>query len=293
MARWEGRRERRLINGPWRDGWPALAADRTSYGADPTSAAATTEPAATTGQAAAAGGAGPTGPLGPAGPTGPLGRTLTTLPEFESLALLASAGLSVVEAVAVTDAPGAVQAARRLGGAVALKLDATDLAHKSDLGGVALGLLGDDVVLDAAVTLLEVGRRHGLTVRGLLVEPMAPPGVELILGLRRDPQFGPVVLVGLGGTLAEVLDDVAIRLAPLSLMEAQLMLDELRGARVLNGVRGRLPVDRAAVASMLVALGQLGVERPDVLEVDLNPVIASEAGALAVDALVVLEGPES
>ena len=120
---------------------------------------------------------------------------------------------------------------------------------------------------------------------------MAAPGVELIVGLRRDPQFGPAVLVGLGGTLAEVLDDVAIRLAPLDMTAADAMLDDLRAARLLQGVRGRLPIDRGALASMLVALGRLGVERPDVLEVDLNPVIASATGALAVDALVVLEGP--
>jgi acetyltransferase len=118
---------------------------------------------------------------------------------------------------------------------------------------------------------------------------MAESGVELILGLRRDPQFGPVVLVGIGGTLTEVLDDVAVRLAPLDIPAALSMLDQLRGARMLDGVRGRPPVDRAAVASMLVALGQLGVERPEVFEVDLNPVIASADGAVAVDALVVVE----
>jgi acetyltransferase len=139
--------------------------------------------------------------------------------------------------------------------------------------------------------LLETGRRAGLTVRGLLVEPMAPPGVELIGGLRRDPQFGPVVLVGLGGTLAEVLDDVAIRLAPIDLAAAASMLDDLRGASVLAGVRGRPPIARASLEQMLVALGRLGVERPDVLDVDLNPIIASEGGAIAVDALIVMEGP--
>jgi acetate---CoA ligase (ADP-forming) len=204
--------------------------------------------------------------------------------------LLASAGLCVVDAVAVPDGPAAVAAARRIGGAVALKLDAVGLVHKSDLGGVALGLSGDDVVHQAAVELLETGRRNGLTVRGLLVESIVRPGVELILGLRRDPQFGAVVLVGFGGTLAEVLDDVAIRLAPLDLAAADAMIDDLRGVRLLRGVRGRPPIDRGAVASMLVALGRLGAERPDVLEVDLNPVIASEEGAIAVDALVVLEG---
>jgi acyl-CoA synthetase (NDP forming) len=101
------------------------------------------------------------------------------------------------------------------------------------------------------------------------------------------------VLVGLGGVLTVFLDDVSIRLAPLDAATAETMLDDLRGAPLLHGVRGRPPVDRAALAGMLVALGRLGMERPDILEVDLNPVIASAAGAVAVDALVVLEAPES
>ena len=190
-----------------------------------------------------------------------------------------------------TDWPSAVSVARRIGGPVALKLDAAGLNHKTDVGGVALGLRGDDAVYGAALALLEIGRHHRLAVRGLLVEAMAAPGVELILGLRRDPQFGPAVLVGLGGVLTEVLDDVAIRLAPIDVAAAEAMLDDLRGAQLLRGVRGRPAVDRAAVVSMLVALGRLGVDRPDILEVDLNPVIASAGGAIAVDALVVLEGP--
>ncbi len=260
VARWERRREARLKHGPWRAGWPALAADRTSYGADPAPVPAPT-------------------------------RSPIALSERESLLFLGAAGVQVTQAIAAADATAAVVAARRIGDHVALKLDAVGLVHKSELGGVLLGLRGDDEVYAAALTLLETGRRHGFEVRGLLVEAMAAPGVELIVGLRRDPQFGPAVLVGLGGTLAEVLDDVAIRLAPLDMTAADAMLDDLRAARLLQGVRGRLPIDRDALASMLVALGRLGVERPDVLEVDLNPVIASATGALAVDALVVLEGP--
>jgi acyl-CoA synthetase (NDP forming) len=260
VARWEMRHARRLDSGPWREAWPALAADRTSYGADPA-------------------------------PGPPPARSATAMSEAESLAFVAAAGIAVTEPVAVRDAPAAVAAARVIGRAVALKLDAVGLAHKSDLGGVVLGLRGDDAVYGAALSLLENGRRHGLAVRGLLVEPMAPAGVELILGLRRDPHFGPAVLVGLGGVMAELLDDVAIRLAPLDHDAADQMLDDLRGAAILRGVRGRPLVDRPALVSMLVALGQLGVGRPDVLEVDLNPVIASARGALAVDALVVLEGP--
>jgi acyl-CoA synthetase (NDP forming) len=98
------------------------------------------------------------------------------------------------------------------------------------------------------------------------------------------------VVAGLGGTLTEILDDVAIRLAPVDHVEADAMLDDLRGVRLLAGVRGGAPVDRAAIVSMIVALGELAVARPDIVEVDLNPVIASASGALAVDALVVLEG---
>jgi acyl-CoA synthetase (NDP forming) len=213
------------------------------------------------------------------------------LSERESLAFAATAGIAVTEAVPVPDAAAAVSAARRIGRPVALKIDAVGLPHKTDVGGVALGLRGDDAVYGAALTLLETGRRRGFAVRGLLVEAMAPPGVELILGLRRDPQFGPAVLVGLGGILTEILDDVSIRLAPLDAAAAGAMLDELRGSRLLLAVRGRPPVDREALIAMLLSLGRLGVERPEVLEVDLNPVIASGTGALAVDALVVLEGP--
>lgn len=261
VAGWEDRRARRLTVGPWRPGWPALAASRISYGAE--------------------------GPLDSA-VTGPAPRRM--LAELESLDFLRVARLPVVDAVAVTDVEGAVDAARRLGTEVALKLDALALAHKADIGAVAIALRGDDAIRTAAAALFAIGRQHELTVRGLLVEPMAAPGLELIVGLRRDPQFGPVVLVGLGGTLTEVLDDVAIRLAPIDSATAGSMLAELRGARLLDGVRGGRPIDRAAVAAMLVTLGRLGLERPDLLEVDLNPVIASETGAVAVDALVVLAG---
>ena len=190
------------------------------------------------------------------------------------------------------DAPTAVAAARQIGRPVALKLDAVGLVHKTDLGGIALGLRGDDAVYGAALGLLETGRRHGLAIRGLLVEPMAAPGLELILGLRRDPQFGPAVRrrprwdPDRGPRRRRDPARAARRTR-----RPDAMLDDLRGARLLRGVRGRPPVDRAALVAMLVALGRLGLDRPDVLEVDLNPVIATAGGALAVDALVVLEGP--
>jgi acyl-CoA synthetase (NDP forming) len=262
LARWERRRGQRLANGPWRSGWSTLATDRTSFGADQTVSPAPAPP-----------------------------REATALSERASLELLRAAGIPTIDSIAVEDVGSAVAAARAFTGPVALKLDASGLAHKSDIGGVALGVDGDDAVREAATALIDTGRQRGLTVRGLLVQPMAAAGLELLLGMRRDPQFGPVVVVGLGGTLTEILDDVAIRLAPLDDAEANDMLDDLRGARLLAGVGGQPPVDRQAVASILVALGRLGMDRPDIVEVDLNPVIASASGAVAVDALVVLKGP--
>ena len=260
VARWERRRAARVATGPWRAAWSPLARDRTAYGLDETTAAV---------------------------PTG-----LRALPERESLDMLRAAGLSVTPAVAVPDAEAAVEAARPLGGhAVVLKIDALDLPHKSDLGLVRLGLQGDDAIRATADELLNAARQHGVDARGLLVEPMADDGLELIVGLRRDPSFGPCVVVGLGGVLAEVLDDVAIRLAPVTLPIAQSMLDELRAARLLAGTRGRAAIDRVAVAELIVALSSLGIARPDLIEVDLNPVIASAEGAVAVDALVVLASP--
>lgn len=266
LSAWEARHEARSGpgGGPWRADWPELARDRTTYGHDH----ATRELVASA--------------IGPG----------HALPERESLELLRAAGLAVTAAVAVPDADAALEAARSLvGRSVVLKLDAVGLAHKSDLGLVRLGLDGDDAIRAAANDLFATARRHGLEARGLLVEPMAGAGVELIVGLRRDPLFGPAVMVGLGGILAEILDDVAIRLAPVDHGTARGMLDGLRGRRLLDGARGRPPVDRDAIAELIVGLGRLGLDRPDVIEVDCNPVIATPDGALAVDALVVLAAP--
>jgi acetate---CoA ligase (ADP-forming) len=267
VARWEAKQARRGDDGPARADWPALAADRTpwAYDASPPASSASPRP----------------------------------LPELESLALVATAGIPTTPVRPVPDAAGAVAAARDVGGSVALKLDVIGLGHKTDAGAVRLDLRGDDAVRDAATDLLALGARlaadgaagPGLTVRGLLVEPMASPGLELIAGMRRDPQFGPIVVVGLGGVLTEVLDDVVLGLAPLSPAMAASMLAGLRGARVLDGVRGGPAVDRSAVAEVLVALGRLAAERPEIREIDLNPIVARPDGCVAVDALVVVESP--
>jgi len=149
-----------------------------------------------------------------------------------------------------------------------------------------VGLGDDEVVRTAADELLRLELPPGATRRGLLVARQLD-GVELILGGRRDPSFGPIVLVGLGGILAEFLDDVAVRLAPVRPGDAESMLDELRGGQLLRGVRGRPGIDRAAVIEAIVALGALLDRDPAILEVDANPLISGPSGTAAVDALVV------
>jgi acyl-CoA synthetase (NDP forming) len=271
---WEAARIERLAHGPRRPAWPELARDRTPLGHDPAFEAH--DPSRE-----------PVGRFGSAPE-----RAATILPELESLALLAAAGLSVVDVRAVADPDGAVEAAEAIGYPVVLKLDATALAHKTEIGGVRLGVSGPDDVRAAARELLALGRGLPIDLRGLLVEAQVASGLELIVGLRRDPQFGPIVIVGLGGILAEALDDVALELAPLTARVANAMLDRLRGSTILAGLRGRPAADRAGITGLIVALGDLAWARPDLREVDLNPVIASEHSAIAVDGLVVLDGDQ-
>ena len=264
LAWWERRRHARLESGPRRPGWPGLAADHITWGADDTPDPLAREAAAV---------------------------TRRVLPERESLERLATAGLAVTAWRAVpAEAEAAVAAWRSLGGgSVAIKLDAVDLAHKTEAGGVRLGLRDEASIRAAVPDLAGAAERAGATLRGLLVEPMAAPGVEIIVGGRRDAVFGPAVLVGLGGILAEVLDDTAVLLAPVTADAVAARLSTLRGASILRGVRGRPGVDLDALAGFVAAVGDLLVADPAIVEIDCNPVIAGPEGVVAVDALVVEE----
>ncbi len=200
----------------------------------------------------------------------------------QALALCQAYGLPVAGYEVAADPAAAVAAAGRLGYPVALKLLATEVVHKSDVGGVALGLADEASVRRAAETLL--GR---WSAARLLVQRMVDGGVEVILGGKRDPSFGPVVMLGLGGVFVEVFDDVAFRVAPLGRVDAEELIDEVRGSRLLAGVRGRPPADRQALVEAILALSQLLVEQPQIAEIDVNPLLVLEHGALAVDARVV------
>jgi acyl-CoA synthetase (NDP forming) len=193
--------------------------------------------------------------------------------------------LHVVYDFAADKAPKAevAKAAADIGYPVALK--ALGFAHKSDAGGVALGLAHADALAAAHADM--VAR---LDPAGFSVEAMADltGGVEMIVGARRDPRFGPVVLVGLGGLLAEVLSDTAVELAPVSRARATAMLDRLRGAALLYGFRGRPAVDVDALADAIVAVSVVAAAHPEIAELDVNPVVALPSGALALDAHLIL-----
>jgi acyl-CoA synthetase (NDP forming) len=203
--------------------------------------------------------------------------------------LLAEAGLAVPKSALL----GAGEAAAlRLAGLVppfALKVVAPGLAHKSEAGGVALGLT-DAAAVERVRAAMQ--RRPGLAAAsGFLVEEMAPSGHELVIGARREAGFGPVVMLGLGGVFVEILGDVSFRLAPLQPHDARDMLGELRALAVLRGARGGIVADARAIVAALLRVSELVWARPDIAELDINPLIVSAAGAVAADARVVLDEP--
>lgn len=187
------------------------------------------------------------------------------------------------------DPAAAAAAAEALGFPVALKLMAASVVHKSEVGGVALGLADAQAVRAAGTEML--ARHPAGDGARLLVQRMAPRGVEIILGGKRDPSFGPVVMVGLGGVLVELYDDVVFRVAPLTRLDAEEMLDELRGRRLLEGLRGAPPAARPALVEAIVDFSRLLVDHPRLLEFEINPLIVGPEAAFAVDARGRFESP--
>ena len=216
------------------------------------------------------------------------------LPALQACALLDAAGIVPLPCELAATPDEAVLAARRLGHPVAVKIESADLPHKTEVDGVALGLGDDDAVRTAAEAIIASARQHAPSARidGVLVQKMAPPGVELVIGARQDPAFGPVVMVGLGGVLVEVLRDAAFAAAPVSEAQAERMLASLRGAALLDGVRGAPPVDRAALCTLISRVSRLAeATGPDLAELDLNPVIAGPEGVAVADWLLVRGDP--
>ncbi len=216
------------------------------------------------------------------------------LTEREAKALLARYGVPVVGERLATTREEAMAAAVELGLPVAMKIESPDIAHKTEAGGVMLGLADPPAVGEAFDRILANAASHAPRARlsGVLVQPMAPKGVEMLIGARVDPQFGPLIVVGLGGVLVELMKDSALALAPVSVSEASLMIDALAGRALLDGFRGAAPVDRAALATLVARVSTFIADHRDrIEEIDLNPVICHAGGLIAVDALIRLRKP--
>lgn len=212
----------------------------------------------------------------------------------EALAVLEHYGIPTTLGVATTSVAEAQAAAEAMGYPVALKIIAEKISHKSDAGGVKLDLRDAAGLATAYTEMLDAVRKAYPDVipDGVLVQPMITGGTEMILGGRQDPQFGPVVLAGLGGIFVEIYGDVAVRVAPISRRAAAQMIADLRGARLLTGARGRAPADVDALVDALLRVAQLLVDFPEIAELDVNPlrVFDAAAGCRALDARVILAG---
>ena len=232
----------------------------------------------------------------PPGVRDEVGRALaaagSVLTETEAKALLAHYGVPRPPEALVTSPEAAAAAATEIGGPLALKIQSPDIIHKTEAGAVALSVIGEVGVREAYQRILAAAKtaHPQAAIHGVLVQAMAPPGREMILGVTRDPDFGPMLMVGLGGIHVEILGDVVFSPVPIGRDQALSLLGDLKGATVLDGVRGAPPADRAALAELIAVLSRFAADHGDLIEeIDLNPVIVHPhgQGLTVVDALIV------
>ena len=215
----------------------------------------------------------------------------TNLTEIESKELLASAGINTTKLKIARSREEAISLGKESGFPVVLKIHSPDIIHKSDVGGVKLGLGGEDEVgkaYDEIITSVKQSQPEA-RIEGIAVQHMARPGTEVIIGMTKDPQFGPVIMFGLGGVLVELLKDVSFRIVPLARRDAREMIREIKGYPLLEGYRGQEPADIAYLEEMILKVSEFVDNNSEVREIDLNPVFAYSDGAVAVDARVILE----
>jgi len=215
----------------------------------------------------------------------------TMLTEIEAKLVIWEAGIMVTETRLAASQKEAVAICKEIGYPAVLKIASPDITHKSDVGGVKTNLKdAKEVKIAYEDIMISVAKKaNKARIQGLAVQPMARPGVEVIIGMFKDPQFGPVIMFGLGGIFVEALKDVAFRLIPIEKRDAAEMIEEIKGKALLNGYRGQEPANKEALADMLLKVSALVEKTPEIKELDLNPVFAYNDSAIAVDARIVLE----
>ncbi len=215
----------------------------------------------------------------------------SVLTEIEAKQILAEAGISCTDTQLAPVKEKAVAIAEEMGYPVVLKISSVDITHKSDAGGVKVNLKSKEEVekaFDEITTSCKTAYPNA-HIEGISVQSMAKPGLEIIMGMIKDANFGPVVMFGLGGVLVEVLKDVSFRIVPIEKADAIEMIDEIKGKKLLEGYRGQPPADVPYLQDMLVKLSNFVHNTPQVKEIDMNPLFAYEDGAVVVDARIILE----
>ena len=218
-------------------------------------------------------------------------KSQNVLTEVESKGLLKKAGIPVVEAKLARSKKEAISISKEIGFPVVLKINSPDVVHKSDSGGVKLGLANATQVGKSYSEIISSVKQAypEAQIQGVSVQPMASPGVEVIVGMSKDPQFGPVIMFGLGGILVEVLKDVSFRIVPLTERDAREMIKEIKGYPILEGYRGQKPASIPKLEKLIVKVSQFVEKNPQIKELDLNPIFAYPDKAVAVDARIILE----
>ena len=217
----------------------------------------------------------------------------TGIGDSEARAIMQAYGMRIPRSQVAESPEEAIQVARKIGYPVVLKIASPDILHKTDVGGVKVGLENAEDVGDAFELMLYRTQRYVPEARiwGCLVQEMVPGGgLEVLVGMNRDPQFGPLVTFGLGGIYVETLKDVTFRVAPFTKQDAEQMLEEIRAHALLDGVRGKPGVDKHAIVETLLRVGQLVLDFPEIVEVDINPLVVYPhgQGAVAIDMRLVL-----
>jgi acyl-CoA synthetase (NDP forming) len=217
------------------------------------------------------------------------GRTILT--EIEAKQAFSSAGIGVTETLPASSQQEAAALSEKVGFPVVLKIASPDITHKTDAGGVKIGLKNKTEVKKAYTEIINSVRKMypQAKIEGVTVQAVARPGVEIIIGTFKDPQFGHVIMFGLGGIFVEVLKDVAFRIVPIVRRDAAEMIKEIKGYALLNGYRGHEPVNIPVLENMLLKVSDFVENNPGIKEVDLNPIFAYKDSAVAVDARIVLE----
>lgn len=215
----------------------------------------------------------------------------TVLTEIESKQLLKEIGIKTTEIELAASENEAITISQKMGFPVVLKIASPDISHKSDAGGVKVGLKTKEDVSKAYKDIMTSVKQKcpGAKIEGVSVQNMAKPGTEVIIGMTKDPQFGPVLMFGLGGVWVEVLKDVSFRIVPLTRRDAQEMIKEIKGYKLLEGFRGSEPANIGMLEEMLLKISDYMEKTPEIKEMDINPIFAYKDGAVAVDARVVLE----